>query len=39
VWSPGPISDPDTLAEQLVHAVKVVSSGKPALLDVLTPGF
>ena len=39
VWSAGPISDPDTLAEQLACAVKIVSSGKPALLDVLTPGF
>lgn len=39
VWSPGPVSDPDTLAEQLANAVKVVSAGKPALLDVLTPGF
>lgn len=39
VWSAGPISDADTLAEQLAQAVKVVSSGKPALLDVLTPGF
>jgi thiamine pyrophosphate-dependent acetolactate synthase large subunit-like protein len=39
VWAAGPIDDPETLAEQLACAVKVVSSGKPALLDVLTPGF
>ncbi|MGY1812292.1 thiamine pyrophosphate-binding protein [Blastococcus sp. SYSU D00820] len=39
VWAEGPISDADTLAEQLEAAVKVVRSGRPALLDVLTPGF
>lgn len=39
VWAAGPISDAETLAEQLAQAIKVVSSGKPALLDVLTPGF
>ncbi|WP_326836346.1 thiamine pyrophosphate-binding protein [Amycolatopsis rhabdoformis] len=39
VWSSGPIADPETLQERLAEAVKVVSSGKPALLDVLTPGF
>ncbi|MGP3968290.1 thiamine pyrophosphate-binding protein [Streptomyces sp. 6N223] len=39
VWAAGPISDSQTLAENLAQAVKVVSSGKPALLDVLTPGF
>lgn len=39
VWAAGPIADADTLAEQLAQAVKVVSSGRPALLDVLTPGF
>jgi len=38
VWAAGPIGDPNTLAEQLAQAVKVVASGKPALLDVLTPG-
>jgi thiamine pyrophosphate-dependent acetolactate synthase large subunit-like protein len=39
VWAAGPISDAETLAESLAQAIKVVSSGKPALLDVLTPGF
>ena len=39
VWASGPISTTDVLREQLAAAVKIVSSGKPALLDVLTPGF
>ncbi|HEY4276996.1 MAG TPA: thiamine pyrophosphate-dependent enzyme [Conexibacter sp.] len=39
VWSAGPIGDPDTLRARLAEAVAVVRSGKPALLDVLTPGF
>ncbi|GAA4738225.1 thiamine pyrophosphate-binding protein [Nocardioides endophyticus] len=39
VWASGPITDADTLAEHLAEAVKVVSSGRPAVLDVLTPGF
>ncbi len=39
VWAAGPIADPDTLAEQLAAALEVVRSGRPALLDVLTPGF
>jgi len=39
VWAAGPISDAEHLAESLAQALKVVGSGKPALLDVLTPGF
>jgi thiamine pyrophosphate-dependent acetolactate synthase large subunit-like protein len=39
VWSAGPISDPETLAARLAEAVEVVRGGRPALLDVLTPGF
>jgi acetolactate synthase I/II/III large subunit len=39
VWSAGPIADAETLAEQLQAAVAVVRGGRPALLDVLTPGF
>lgn len=39
VWAAGPVSDAETLAESLAQAIKVVSSGQPALLDVLTPGF
>lgn len=39
VWGVGPITDPESLAEQLAAAVAVVRSGKPALIDVVTPGF
>jgi thiamine pyrophosphate-dependent acetolactate synthase large subunit-like protein len=39
VWSAGPISNPAALAEQLSAAVEVVQAGRPALIDVLTPGF
>lgn len=39
VWAAGPVSDPESLAEQLAAGVAVVRSGKPALIDVLTPGF
>jgi thiamine pyrophosphate-dependent acetolactate synthase large subunit-like protein len=39
VWAAGPVTDPDDLAEQLGHALEIVRSGRPALLDVLTPGF
>ena len=39
VWAEGPIDGPDLLAERLAEAVAVVRSGRPALLDVLTPGF
>jgi thiamine pyrophosphate-dependent acetolactate synthase large subunit-like protein len=39
VWGAGPIADPQHLADALAEAVGVVRSGKPALLDVLTPGF
>lgn len=39
VWAEGPIADPGRLAEKLAEAVAVVRSGRPALLDVLTPGF
>jgi acetolactate synthase-1/2/3 large subunit len=38
VWSAGPITDPDTLQDRLDEAVGVVASGRPALLDVITPG-
>ncbi len=36
VWSAGPIEDPDDLAPALAEAVKVVKSGYPALVDVVT---
>jgi thiamine pyrophosphate-dependent acetolactate synthase large subunit-like protein len=39
VWAAGPIGGPDDLAERLAEAVAVVRDGRPALLDVLTPGF
>jgi acetolactate synthase-1/2/3 large subunit len=39
VWAQGPIGDPETLARSLAEAIAVVRSGRPALLDVLTPGF
>ncbi|MDO8185999.1 thiamine pyrophosphate-binding protein [Conexibacter sp. JD483] len=39
LWAAGPVSDPETLATTLQEAVAVVRSGRPALVDVLTPGF
>lgn len=39
VWAWGPISDPQELNAALFEALEVVRSGRPALLDVLTPGF
>ena len=36
VWSAGPIEDPDKLAPALAEAVRVVKSGYPALVDVVT---
>jgi thiamine pyrophosphate-dependent acetolactate synthase large subunit-like protein len=39
VWSAGPIADPGELREQLAAAGEVLRAGRPALLDVLTPGL
>ncbi len=39
LWAAGPVADPETLATALQEAVAVVRSGRPALVDVLTPGF
>ncbi|WP_104177530.1 thiamine pyrophosphate-binding protein [Cryobacterium sp. Y50] len=39
VWASGPISDVAHLRQELEAALRIVRSGKPALLDVLTPGF
>jgi len=39
VWAAGPIVHPRDLKAQLVKAVAVLDSGRPALLDVITPGF
>lgn len=36
VWSAGPIEDPDELGPALAEAVRVVKSGYPALVDVVT---
>lgn len=36
VWSEGPISNPALLASAFARAIKVVKSGKPALLDIVT---
>jgi len=36
VWSVGPIEDPNDLGPALAEAVKVVKSGYPALVDVVT---
>jgi len=36
VWSAGPIEDPDELTAALAEAVRVVKSGYPALVDVVT---
>jgi acetolactate synthase-1/2/3 large subunit len=36
VWSAGPIEDPDELGPALAEALKVVKSGYPALVDVVT---
>ena len=36
VWSAGPIEDPDELGPALAAAIKVVKSGYPALVDVVT---
>jgi thiamine pyrophosphate-dependent acetolactate synthase large subunit-like protein len=38
LWSAGPITDTETLRDRLQEAVAVVASGRPALLDVITPG-
>jgi acetolactate synthase I/II/III large subunit len=39
VWATGPVADPASLADALEEALAVVRSGRPALVDVLTPGF
>jgi acetolactate synthase-1/2/3 large subunit len=38
VWAAGPITDPQDLEARLAEAVAVVAGGRPALLDVITPG-
>lgn len=38
MWSAGPIHDPKKLHTVLREAVEVVRGGRPALVDVITPG-
>jgi thiamine pyrophosphate-dependent acetolactate synthase large subunit-like protein len=38
-WSAGPIVDVDAMREALAQAIAVVRAGRPALLDVHTPGL
>jgi thiamine pyrophosphate-dependent acetolactate synthase large subunit-like protein len=39
VFGIGPVADPASLKDALEEALAVVRSGRPALVDVLTPGF
>ena len=39
VWATGPIHDPQRLADALGEAIAIVTSGRPALVDVLTPPY
>lgn len=39
VWASGPIADPAELPSALEQALDVVRSGRPALVDVIVPGF
>ncbi|MBS1878939.1 MAG: thiamine pyrophosphate-binding protein [Actinobacteria bacterium] len=39
LWARGPVSEVAELQETLAEAVAVAASGRPALVDVLTPGF
>jgi acetolactate synthase I/II/III large subunit len=39
VWATGPVTDAAKLPDRLAAAVEVVRSGRPALVDVLTPGL
>lgn len=39
IWAAGPVTDPQELPETLAEAVAVAASGRPALVDVITPGF
>jgi acetolactate synthase-1/2/3 large subunit len=37
--SAGPVTDPAELEAMLAEAVAVVEAGRPALVDIITPGF
>lgn len=39
VWASGHVTDPETLRTKLQEAIDVVKTGRPALVDVRTPGF
>lgn len=39
VWAADTVSDPQKLPETLAEALAVAASGRPALVDVITPGF
>ena len=39
IWAVGPISEPQDLESRLAEAMTVLDDGRPALLDVVTPGF
>jgi hypothetical protein len=39
VFGIGPVADVASLKDALEEALAVVRSGRPALVDVLTPGF
>jgi thiamine pyrophosphate-dependent acetolactate synthase large subunit-like protein len=39
VWASGPIDSTERLGPALDAAIGVVAAGRPALIDVLTPGF
>jgi acetolactate synthase-1/2/3 large subunit len=39
IWSSGPVRDVPTLRDQLGKAIEQVGAGRPALVDVITPGL
>lgn len=39
VWGSGPVAEEGDLGPSLERAIEVVSDGRPALVEVLTPGF
>jgi thiamine pyrophosphate-dependent acetolactate synthase large subunit-like protein len=39
VWSAGPITDVPTLRARIADAIEQVQAGRPALVDVITPGL
>jgi thiamine pyrophosphate-dependent acetolactate synthase large subunit-like protein len=39
VWAAESVTDPQELPDTLAEAIAVAASGRPALVDVITPGF